>query len=164
MRSIILVVYAIYISTVFGAKTQSIGLEVKSGNVRKRSKSVSSTEILNQSKSFKKKESSISRSSKPSIVAQRAVLSNVLRKLPFSRKPVISPVVVVTGPPPSSLAKINILMLMFYTTLGAAMPYIPLYYRSIGLSSKWILKLTSSFLKSSHAKCAASAGYLQPNL
>ena len=41
-------------------------------------------------------------------------------------------------PPPSSLMKINILMLMFYSTLGAAMPYIPLYYRHIGISDKAI--------------------------
>ena len=154
MRSIILVVYAIYITTVFGAKTQSVGLETKSVNVRKRTKNVSSSEIICQSKSSKKKEPSVSGGSKPSIIAQRAVLSNVLRKLPFSRKPIISPVVVLTGPPPSSLAKINILMLMFYTTLGAAMPYIPLYYRSIGLSSKWIAKLISFFLIISCYRCA----------
>lgn len=44
----------------------------------------------------------------------------------------------VVTPPPSSLMKINILMLMFYSTLGAAMPYIPLYYRHIGISDKAI--------------------------
>lgn len=37
---------------------------------------------------------------------------------------------------PSSLMKVNILMLMFYSTLGAAMPYIPLYYRHIGIPDK----------------------------
>ena len=45
---------------------------------------------------------------------------------------------VIVEQPPSSLMKINILMLMFYSTLGAAMPYIPLYYRHIGISDKAI--------------------------
>lgn len=38
----------------------------------------------------------------------------------------------------SSIAKINSLMLLFYGTLGSVMPYIPLYYRSIGISDSQI--------------------------
>ena len=36
----------------------------------------------------------------------------------------------------SELVKINSLMLFFYSTLGAVMPYMPLYYRKIGISGK----------------------------
>ena len=35
--------------------------------------------------------------------------------------------------PHSSLAKVNVLMLLFYSTLGAAMPFIPLWYRKLGI-------------------------------
>jgi PPP family 3-phenylpropionic acid transporter len=55
-------------------------------------------------------------------------------RLPFQREkiaPVVIPAIEVQ--PPSSLGKINILMLLFYSTLGAAMPFIPLYYRHIGI-------------------------------
>jgi len=41
-------------------------------------------------------------------------------------------------PATSSLMKVNFLMLMFYSTLGSAMPYIPLYYRKIGISDNVI--------------------------
>lgn len=33
-----------------------------------------------------------------------------------------------------SMLKINTLMLLFYSTLGAVMPYIPLYYRKLGVT------------------------------
>ena len=36
----------------------------------------------------------------------------------------------------SELVKINSLMLFFYSTLGAVMPYMPLYYRKIGISGE----------------------------
>ena len=69
------------------------------------------------------------------IVAQSGgILSKITSRLPFRK--VVPVIAKILGPPPSSLTKINILMLMFYTTLGAAMPFIPLYYRHIGLSSK----------------------------
>lgn len=68
------------------------------------------------------------------IVAQSGILSKMTSRLPFRK--VVPVIAKILGPPPSSLTKINILMLMFYTTLGAAMPFIPLYYRHIGLSSK----------------------------
>ena len=35
---------------------------------------------------------------------------------------------------PSSLPKINSLMFFFYATLGSAMPFLPIYYRRIGIS------------------------------
>lgn len=67
------------------------------------------------------------------VIAQSGPLSKILSRLPFRRA---APAIVkVLGPPPSSLTKINILMFMFYTTLGAAMPFIPLYYKHIGISS-----------------------------
>jgi hypothetical protein len=69
------------------------------------------------------------------LVAQSGLLSKMISRLPFRKA---APAIVkVLGPPPSSLTKINILMFMFYTTLGAAMPFIPLYYRHIGISSTW---------------------------
>lgn len=74
--------------------------------------------------------------SKVEILAQSGVLSKIASRLPFRK--VVPVIAKVLGKPPSSLAKINILMLMFYTTLGAAMPFIPLYYRHIGLSSEMI--------------------------
>jgi predicted MFS family arabinose efflux permease len=55
-------------------------------------------------------------------------------RLPFQKEkiaPIVIPAVEIK--PPSSLGKINILMLLFYSTLGAAMPFIPLYYRHIGI-------------------------------
>jgi hypothetical protein len=55
-------------------------------------------------------------------------------RLPFQKEkivPIVTPTVEIK--PPSSLGKINILMLLFYSTLGAAMPFIPLYYRHIGI-------------------------------
>ena len=136
MHSVILLVFALCISAALSARIPFDGSHIVSSTTKKRSKTISSGVIIGQSKSFKKKESSNSKGSELSIVAQRAVLANIRRRLPFNSKPVATPSVVVIGPPPSSLAKINVLMLMFYTTLGAAMPYIPLYYRSIGLSSK----------------------------
>lgn len=36
----------------------------------------------------------------------------------------------------SPLLKINSLMLFFFATLGSTMPYMPLYYRKIGISGK----------------------------
>ena len=41
---------------------------------------------------------------------------------------------------PSGLIKTNLLMLFFYSTLGSVMPFIPLYYRFIGLSGKYLLR------------------------
>lgn len=41
-------------------------------------------------------------------------------------------------PQPSSLQTINILMLLFYGTLGAVMPYLPIYYRFLGVSDAQI--------------------------
>jgi hypothetical protein len=32
------------------------------------------------------------------------------------------------------MLKINTLMVLFYSSLGAVMPYIPLYYRKLGIS------------------------------
>lgn len=37
---------------------------------------------------------------------------------------------------PSSLMMINILMFLFYGTLGAVMPYLPIFYRQQGVSGK----------------------------
>lgn len=39
--------------------------------------------------------------------------------------------------PPSSLTSINFLMVLFYATLGAVMPYLPVFYKSLGVSSKF---------------------------
>jgi len=36
----------------------------------------------------------------------------------------------------SPMLKINSLMLFFFATLGSTMPYMPLYYRKIGVSGK----------------------------
>ena len=108
-----------------------------SPKLKKRSKKTS-TSIVASGKIPIKKGQVSKKNALPTVVAQRGLISKVRSRLPFS-KPILPPVPKVTGPPPSSLAKINILMLMFYTTLGAAMPYIPLYYRNIGLSSKFII-------------------------
>ena len=106
-----------------------------SPKLKKRSKKTS-TSIVASGKIPTKKGQVSKKNALPTVVAQSGLISKVRSRLPFS-KPILPPVPKVTGPPPSSLAKINILMLMFYTTLGAAMPYIPLYYRNIGLSSKF---------------------------
>ena len=42
------------------------------------------------------------------------------------------------SPPPSSITRINFLMFVFYATLGSAMPYLPIYYRSLGISDTHI--------------------------
>lgn len=39
---------------------------------------------------------------------------------------------------PSSLPKINSLMFFFYATLGSAMPFLPIYYRRIGISGEYL--------------------------
>ena len=41
-----------------------------------------------------------------------------------------------TCPRPSSLMSINVLMLLFYGTLGSIMPYLPIFYRRIGATGK----------------------------
>ena len=129
-----------------------------SPKLKKRSKKTS-TSIVASGKISRKKGLDSKKNALPTVVAQAVVarsglISKVRSRLPFS-KPILPPVPKVTGPPPSSLAKINILMLMFYTTLGAAMPYIPLYYRNIGLSSKftvWYNALFLTHLKSYYIK------------
>lgn len=39
--------------------------------------------------------------------------------------------------PPSSLTSINFLMVLFYGTLGAVMPFLPVFYKSLGVSSTY---------------------------
>jgi hypothetical protein len=39
-----------------------------------------------------------------------------------------------SSPLKSPMLKVNSLMLLFYASLGAVMPYIPLYYRKLGVS------------------------------
>ena len=96
---------------------------------QKRTSKKHSTLVVATSNNGKK----ISNTREVRVIAQSGLLSRIISKLPFRRA---APVIIkVLGPPPSSLTKINILMLMFYTTLGAAMPFIPLYYRHIGISS-----------------------------
>ena len=91
-------------------------------------------------------------SRKVEILAQSGVLSKIASRLPFRK--VVPVIAKVLGKPPSSLAKINILMLMFYTTLGAAMPFIPLYYRHIGLSSEKTVTIVEIVLTKLHDKFA----------
>lgn len=49
-----------------------------------------------------------------------------------------------TCPRPSSLMSINVLMLLFYGTLGSIMPYLPIFYRKIGATGKQIHHLSHS--------------------
>lgn len=41
-----------------------------------------------------------------------------------------------SSPIEGSMLKINTMMLLFYTTLGACMPYIPIYYRHLKISGQ----------------------------
>jgi hypothetical protein len=54
---------------------------------------------------------------------------------PFRRKNEVA-TVAVKIPPPSSISSINILMLLFYGTLGSVMPYLPVFYRNLGVSGE----------------------------
>jgi hypothetical protein len=38
-----------------------------------------------------------------------------------------------------SMLRVNTLMLLFYATLGSAMPYLPLYYKSLGVSGTFCM-------------------------
>lgn len=43
----------------------------------------------------------------------------------------------VVGGKKTSMIRINILTVLFYSTLGAVMPYLPVYYRHIGVSGEY---------------------------
>ena len=53
---------------------------------------------------------------------------------------------------PSSIAKINSLMFFFYATLGSVMPFIPVYYKQIGISGIYILFCYFAYLSVSIAR------------
>jgi hypothetical protein len=40
---------------------------------------------------------------------------------------------------PSSIKSINILMLLFYGTLGSVMPYLPIFYKYIGANGEFLM-------------------------
>lgn len=40
------------------------------------------------------------------------------------------------GQPEESLLKVNTMMFVFYTTVGATLPYLPMYYKHIKLTGK----------------------------
>ena len=127
---LLLVVCTIYFSVTSSVKIGSSSSKPFTSTNEKSSKSLL-TDADDQSRQTRKKGIP---SRKVEILAQSGVLSKITSRLPFRK--VVPVIAKVLGKPPSSLAKINILMLMFYTTLGAAMPFIPLYYRHIGLSSE----------------------------
>jgi hypothetical protein len=63
----------------------------------------------------------------------KSLVTNELAKL-TNNDVAKSDQVFISVPKPSSLLTVNILMLLFYATLGSVMPYIPLFYRYLRVS------------------------------
>jgi hypothetical protein len=137
---LLLVVCSVYFSVTSSVKIGGSGSKPFTSTSEKPTKSLLKRADEDSRQSRKK----VIPSRKVEILAQSGVLSKIASRLPFRK--VVPVIAKVLGKPPSSLAKINILMLMFYTTLGAAMPFIPLYYRHIGLSSEKTVKMILTIL------------------
>lgn len=68
-------------------------------------------------------------------VANNLIQSSIRRSLK-NQEATSTPDEITESKRPSSLFSINVLMLLFYGTLGSVMPYLPIFYKFIGANGK----------------------------